>query len=93
VIHLRLSTRDRRAKLGRPVALVDADHNRVVDGMRARVLLEQVSAFARNLDAATLHGIASETCLRLHNTTEYDRLSLGKFSELINQIRSELRPR
>lgn len=97
---LAISTRDGRCGWARPVALIDRDTNTVVschrslaDSMRARVLLEQVSNFARDFSADELHELAATSCERLYAHRDFEKLSLPRFNMLIATIRTELRHR
>ena len=97
-MRLRVSTHDGRGAWDRPICLIDRDTNRVVacyrslaDGTRARVLLEQLSDWARDFSAEQLHELAATTCERLHGSREFERLLLGQFNVLISTIRTDLR--
>jgi hypothetical protein len=99
-VKLRLSSRDRRAPMGRPVLLIDCDSGQPVesfrthaDAMRSQVLLTQAGACvgARNLTAQALHQLAGDTCQRLHGTRAFERLPLSQFNALLRTLQSELR--
>jgi hypothetical protein len=98
VIRLAISTHDGRCGWARPVALVDrGDNNKLIschrslaDAMRARVLLEQVGNFARDISAEELHELAGAVCERLYGFRDFQKLSLPRFNTLIAAIRTEL---
>jgi hypothetical protein len=97
---LRISTRDSRCSFGQPIALEDVEsgeliscHRSLADGMRARVLLDQLAPFARDFLAEELSELAATTCERIFGHDEPERLSLSKFNSLTSAIRTELRAR
>lgn len=88
---LRISSRDGRCGYALPIAVIDCDTNAIVsthathaDALRAKVFLEQASAFARHLSPVELSKVGSSMSETMYATGDLGRLTtLTKFNECL----------
>jgi hypothetical protein len=100
---LRISSRDGRALLAGPYAIVDRDSNALVsvhrshaDAMRAMVTLTQVSndSAASGCSSGQLQEVIESVCARMHSGVRvFDKLYGNQQVKLIAAVLTELRSR